>query len=98
MGFPPMSLENNHAEIWQQQSKNPSSTVFPGLLVLARVRGHSCGCAVGMGGWAQHCCGAGGVRPSLVAAGEGLTADAQLQGLGLSWSQLTRGVMGPSSH
>lgn len=37
-------------------------------------------------------------RGSLVAASEEVTADVQLQGLGLPWSQLTRGVMGPSSH
>lgn len=36
--------------------------------------------------------------PSLGAAGEEVTADVWLPGLGLSWSQLTRGAMGPSSH
>lgn len=35
---------------------------------------------------------------SLAAAGEEVTTDVQLQGFGVSWSQLTRGLMGPSSH
>lgn len=78
--------------------------MFPGLLVLAHAVGtagcglHLLGCAVGVGGGHSTAVGQGVSGPSLAAAGEELTADVQLQGLGLSWSQLTRGVMGPSSH
>lgn len=65
MGFPPLRLENDHAESWQQLSKKPSSTTFPGLLVLARVCGHSWMWAAPV--WVScGCSGDEGVGPALL--------------------------------
>jgi len=52
----------------------------------------------GRGGGHSAAVGQGVPVPSLGAAGEEVAADAWLPGLGASRSQLTRGVMGPSSR
>lgn len=57
------------------------------------VGGHGDGVGVG---WAECCCGAGVLVPSLGAAGKEVMADVWLPGWGLSWSQLIRGATGPS--
>lgn len=87
MGFPSLSLENNHAESCQHHSQSPTSTVFPELLVLARVHGHSWMWAApawaswGWGGGHGTAAGQGVSGPSLIAAGQVVTAEVQLQGL-----------------
>lgn len=52
----------------------------------------------GWGGGHSTALGQGVSGPSLAAAGEEITTDVQFQGLGVSCSQLTQGLMGPSSH
>lgn len=84
MGFPPVDLESNHAESWQQHSKNPISTVIPGLLVLAH--GHTWMWAAAV--WVCSGDGVVGTAPSLVAAAEEVTAEVSSKiwvCLGPSW-------------